>query len=48
MGIYTITSTSSQTAYPGFTGVLNVADGGVGNPIFRINLHTEDNIKTAQ
>lgn len=37
------TTTTSQTTYSGFTGLVGVADGGIGNTIFRISLHKDDN-----
>lgn len=44
-----IITRTNQTAYPAFTvGLPGVADGGVGNTIFRISLHREDNIMAAQ
>ena len=44
-----ITSVTNQTAYLGFTvGLLVVADGGIGNTIFRISLHSEDNMMADQ
>ena len=42
-------SVTKHSAYPGFTvGLLGEADGGVGNTIFRISLHSEDNMMAAQ
>ena len=47
--LFLYSSITKHSAYPGFTvGLLGVPDGGVGNTFFRINLHSEDNMMTAQ